>query len=148
MGKHRIEGSPPENWEQKCIILPGETPWWMIEDLWEQGRVRCKQNFRMWYKEHPELHYGLDSDRPNPGHCELCPSTTKRLNHHHWDDDNPRKGIWVCSRCHFIVGYFDKIVDGKYDSEIRLYTMLRKKLDALEPAGSMVQPPRVYAGAG
>ncbi len=32
--------------------------------------------------------------------CELCKKEIKITGYHHWDDDNPRWGIWVCGECH------------------------------------------------
>lgn len=47
--------------------------------------------------------------RPYTGHCELCGADDKkRLSHHHWDNSNPSKGIWVCGRCHQLSEALDK----------------------------------------
>ena len=47
------------------------------------------------------------------GYCEMCGKSSEytdeykgkgfRLNYHHWDDNNPSKGIWVCALCHYFV---------------------------------------------
>jgi len=51
---------------------------------------------------------------PNNQICELCHKVKKRLGYHHWDDDKPEFGMWICIRCHHFVEtleeYSDKIV--------------------------------------
>lgn len=47
--------------------------------------------------------------RPYSETCELCGGTNKRrLDYHHWDDDNPSNGLWLCRRCHFFVEMFEQ----------------------------------------
>ncbi len=47
--------------------------------------------------------------RPRPvDTCELCGDSFDRLNYHHWDDDAPHLGIWVCFMCHQLVEAVDK----------------------------------------
>jgi len=46
--------------------------------------------------------------RPRPTNCELCGRLKKILGYHHWDDDDPSKGVWVCGNCHWIVGAYEK----------------------------------------
>ena len=40
--------------------------------------------------------------RPRPDNiCEICGRTgKKKLDYHHWDNEHPEKGIWVCYLCH------------------------------------------------
>lgn len=46
------------------------------------------------------------------GYCELCgkiyEKDIKRINYHHWDSDNPSKGIWVCWECHQVCELVEK----------------------------------------
>lgn len=44
----------PTGREEKFIILPGEAPWWEIEDCKERARAFHRQEMRMWYKLHPD----------------------------------------------------------------------------------------------
>ena len=39
--------------------------------------------------------------RPYPDNslCELC-KKQRTLGYHHWDDDHPERGMWVCISCH------------------------------------------------
>lgn len=40
--------------------------------------------------------------RPLPDSCELCNKiSSPKLQWHHWDDNHPELGIWVCSSCHY-----------------------------------------------
>lgn len=45
--------------------------------------------------------------RPYTGSCELCgakqcnlTSGLKKLHYHHWDDNTPSIGLWLCGDCH------------------------------------------------
>lgn len=53
--------------------------------------------------------------RPDDNCCELC--GVKRefyLQYHHWDDEHPEKGIWVCGLCHNAVERYEKGILGNY----------------------------------
>lgn len=41
--------------------------------------------------------------RPKPEKCELCEGTTKKMGYHHWDDEHPSHGMWLCYHCHMTV---------------------------------------------
>lgn len=38
--------------------------------------------------------------KPDLSHCELCLKKVSRLEWHHWDDNYPEQGLWLCNRCH------------------------------------------------
>lgn len=38
--------------------------------------------------------------RDYPGACELCGKKPRFPGWHHWDDNHPKFGIWVCHTCH------------------------------------------------
>ncbi|MBA7646927.1 hypothetical protein ES703_54695 [subsurface metagenome] len=52
--------------------------------------------------------------RPYPKGCEWCslftsrPLKPTRLVYHHWDDQRPSMGLWLCHRCHHIAELMDK----------------------------------------
>jgi len=52
--------------------------------------------------------------RPRPDNCEVCGRIVKRLDYHHWDDDKPEFGIWLCQSCHKMAEGIDKDLHGKY----------------------------------
>ena len=52
--------------------------------------------------------------RSRPNNCEVCGKAVKRLNYHHWDDEKPEYGIWVCLPCHHMVEGIDRGLHGKY----------------------------------
>jgi len=47
-----------------------------------------------------------NSKRPKPVNCEMC-GNAAYLRHHHWDDNEPYVGIWLCEVCHRPVEYID-----------------------------------------
>lgn len=49
--------------------------------------------------------------RPRPVFCELCKRVVPILSYHHWDDDKPSNGVWVCGKCHWIVEIVEKGFD-------------------------------------
>jgi ribosomal protein S27AE len=46
--------------------------------------------------------------RPLSGKCTLCGEKRLLLYFHHWDDNNPSDGRWVCGRCHGAIHYFTR----------------------------------------
>ena len=53
--------------------------------------------------------------RPRPDDiCELCDRVVVFLHYHHWDDDNPHRGIWVCHSCHKSCEFIEKGLHTEY----------------------------------
>ena len=52
--------------------------------------------------------------RPWTGYCELCGRNCKiprqRTSWHHWDENHPEKGIWVCGKCHWAAEVFESMM--------------------------------------
>ncbi len=51
------------------------------------------------------------------GFCEVCGEIIpdgKHKSYHHWDDDMPAMGIWVCYKCHKIIEGVDNGIAEKY----------------------------------
>ena len=52
------------------------------------------------------------------GICELCDKNCEELKRklfwHHWNDEHPEWGIWVCYRCHAVAERIDKGLHTKY----------------------------------
>jgi IS30 family transposase len=44
-------------------------------------------------------HYHIKK-RPYTGYCELCKKVISHLAYHHWDDEHPELGMWLCIPCH------------------------------------------------
>lgn len=59
------------------------------------------------------------------GYCELCGVENVRLSYHHWDDNNPSKGIWMCYHCHNMITAYEK---GKL-KYLKEYIKLKELLD-------------------
>lgn len=62
--------------------------------------------------------------RSRPETCELCHRDSCRLNYHHWDNNCPSKGIWLCFRCHRLA----EAVDVDKDSPNK-YLKLKKQIE-------------------
>ncbi len=64
--------------------------------------------------------------RPYPGECEVCGlPKEKGLLYHHWDEDNPSVGLWLCSRCHRLAEVLDKLGSAKLGELLAKYLRLR-----------------------
>ena len=52
--------------------------------------------------------HGLNK-RPYTNYCEICGILkTRSLRYHHWSNENPSLGIWVCFKCHGLVEAIDR----------------------------------------
>lgn len=54
-----------------------------------------------------------------PDNCELCGRNFDEnllANYHHWEDDFPQLGIWLCAVCHHFAEVYDKDFSEKYIS--------------------------------
>ena len=62
------------------------------------------------------------------GFCELCKrEIKKRLHWHHWDDEHPELGLWLCSRCHWFAGSVE------YDPHQKLMGLYKKLKESASP---------------
>jgi hypothetical protein len=52
--------------------------------------------------------------RTRPNNCELCEQNRRRLYYHHWQEDNPSIGLWLCNMCHSFAEIYDKKMSPKY----------------------------------
>ena len=52
--------------------------------------------------------------RPWDDACEICKRVSKKLSWHHWDDNRPERGIWVCFLCHSMAECIDRDLHGVY----------------------------------
>ncbi len=62
--------------------------------------------------------------RPRTENCELCGRVNKILVYHHWDDKNPRFGMWLCGVCHKVVEIFEC-----RPNIIEEYVQLKKRIE-------------------
>ena len=74
--------------------------------------VRNPERNRKYKREYTRMHYVERSDgrlirvnkKPFLGVCELCDAKyDMNMVYHHWNDENPDDGIWICRRCHMFV---------------------------------------------
>lgn len=75
-------------------------------------------------KETVHRYFGL-SRRQCTYYCELCEKPRKDwLHYHHWDDDAPEYGLWLCPSCH----KFAEVVESFGDQDVRAkYLVLKEK---------------------
>lgn len=96
---------------------------------------RYYRNNKEYLKDYRRKHYicgiaGRVDKRARPDNiCEVCGGKCGRLNYHHWDDSNPKLGVWVCRRCHSVVGSID---DGDMEVWMKRYLDLKKVIFHLD----------------
>ena len=99
---------------------------------WIKNKDRWKSYAKEYRRKHIVYVNGkavLVNKRSRPEVCELCEKQRKRLDYHHWDDNNPSKGVWVCNLCHIIVEALDKNTLFKIISKYkRLYTVINQSI--------------------
>lgn len=66
----------------------------------------------------------IKRDYPKDNNCELCGRENLLLGYHHWDDEHPHNGMWVCRSCHMAVEKIEKIPNIK-----ELYENLKGKIE-------------------
>ena len=82
-----------------------------------ERRQRAIERHREWNRKFALAVQGKHqkvNKRPRPESCELCKWGHKILHYHHWDDNNPELGLWLCGRCHTIVGGWEKNIIAEY----------------------------------
>lgn len=74
--------------------------------------------------------------RPKPAlsECELCGWTSEALNYHHWDDDDPSVGLWLCYSCHM---FAERLDYGEVEFYYRLKAEAKKDVDILRVEARM-----------
>lgn len=46
--------------------------------------------------------------------CEICGKHVTKLDYHHWNDDMPEYGLWICAKCHKQCERIEKGIGKKY----------------------------------
>jgi len=127
-GRKNKTGVNWSNLDEKKKYKREYTQKWRRENQ-EQHRIYC----RKYYEEHKEerrnyyrrTHLSSGNNKcfsglnkrpyPEDNCCEVCDKFfPKNLKYHHWDDNNPSIGIWVCGQCHNFVELVDKNLVEKY----------------------------------
>jgi len=93
-----------------------------------QSRL-CKTKLRhrhylYLFGEDGKRHAVRVNKRPRPDACELCGDVDTKLNYHHWNEDNPSLGMWLCTPCHFNVEAYEH---GKIDKYLDLKIMIESQ---------------------
>lgn len=90
-----------------------------------------REERRIYFRQHilmtKDRRYIRVNKRPRPDDiCELCSGYYKSLHYHHWDDDYPERGVWVCVRCHYGVEAYES---GFYKSYLPKYIKLKEAIN-------------------
>ncbi len=89
------------------------------------------------YRDGKRIHYRNVNKHPLPNSCEICGNIWKRdKSHsyawHHWDDQDPEKGIWICPKCHWLCNAYETVQKAKNRQKIEKYLMLKKGESTME----------------
>jgi len=89
-------------------------------ERWRADKIRIRIGGRwVWMS--------ISERRTRPEKCELCSRPTKRLVYHHWDNDNPAKGLWICSRCHWVAEAIEAV--SKQDKLVNSYIAMKELVE-------------------
>jgi hypothetical protein len=65
--------------------------------------------------------------RPYTKSCEICGKSPKlSLHWHHWDDDHPEIGLWLCPKCHMRVNMYE--INQIEPDFVRTYLRLKREV--------------------
>lgn len=109
-----------------CKLVLTDKNWSSTEKKY--GVYTCKNCMTNYKREYARMHIIGQSDckkvifrvkkRISSGKCELCGKDCydkdERISYHHWEDDFPQMGIWLCLSCHMFAERFDKNYMDKY----------------------------------
>ena len=102
-------------------------PYKSKEDMKEQQRRYYQDNkakyLEAYNKQYREKRVFLKSRRnvlienkpnyPIKGECSLCDGQYK-LYYHHWTDEHPEWGMWICYTCHILAEKVERGLDESY----------------------------------
>lgn len=73
--------------------------------------------------------------RIKPTECELCGEERAHLHYHHWDNENPSIGLWLCYRCHMFAERADALTDWYFElkekAEREVLEAMRKEEESM-----------------
>ena len=103
----------------------------VLSDKWARENKEYLQLFRRKYfiqsgynqKDRRDIAGIIKRDYPEDGYCEICHKNNKRLAYHHWSEDFPSWGIWMCAGCHVGCNFLEKL------DLSEKYWKLRKKIE-------------------
>ncbi len=68
---------------------------------------------------------------PEGNVCELCNEVSQRLEYHHWSDEAPQFGLWLCPPCHKAADVFERGSIDKLDKYYQLKKIVEGKPDVV-----------------
>lgn len=114
--------------------------WTTIDEFWDHNHRKIKlprprtfgvlsrsihihqqRKFKIVTNRNGKLVY-LDAPykRNKPDKCELCGRLTESLGYHHWNDETPSIGLWLCYPCHIFAEIVEK-------GKVSAYLMAKEK---------------------
>uniref|UniRef100_A0A6M3JJM6 Putative HNH endonuclease n=1 Tax=viral metagenome TaxID=1070528 RepID=A0A6M3JJM6_9ZZZZ len=79
---------------------------------WREEHPEAVKEWQRSYHERKRLRVNGKTisvnKRPKTIGCEMCGEIVNRLEYHHWDDEHPCLGLWLCWNCHRIAEGVDK----------------------------------------
>lgn len=99
-----------------------QTPEWR-----DKRRQYTRENLLRTVKVDRKTRRAVVRKRPYLGVCELHNEAAQPLAWHHWDDQHPEYGMWLCETCHRFVGGLEK---GLGEDHVRKYLEMKRKLGA------------------
>ncbi len=78
--------------------------------------------------------------RPRPDKCEMCEDRPAKA-YHHWNDEDPSIGLWLCFRCHMAAEVMDDspnldlftvYIDLKEKAALEVVAERRRTKDAID----------------
>jgi len=108
-----------------------------IEDKNYKQCERCRKSSRDFHRLHNigtvkngkpiTIKHLNKQPYPTTGKCQLCGKDRNkkgeklRLHWHHWDDNDPERGVWCCAPCHTYAGMIDKHEDKRIKANYFLW---------------------------
>jgi len=103
----------------------------------ERGKEKQREDGRKYHQRHAvklknRERIFISNKRQNPRgrNCELC-GREQNLNYHHWTDEHPEWGMWLCKSCHISVETFDR---GYLDNYPELKEMIQNESSSNSPS--------------
>jgi len=122
-----------------------------IREYYKKNKERLKEYWKLYYqknkekllnhaREHRRVHalhttnkiFRNINKRPYPkdGNCEICGKyQLKGLAYHHWNDNYPELGMWLCFFCHQIVEGVEKKSLKTILKLLKTYLILKRKIN-------------------
>lgn len=116
----------------KCQVLKPVGEFFLSRAAYDGLQGYCKKCIRESYLGTRERHYSGLHKRPYPidNNCEICGMQLGKCDYHHFNDDNPSLGFWVCGSCDYLAEGLDEI--DKNPWKVNIYRRLKREVEEVE----------------